>query len=211
MYFHIYTIYTSCSHVQNIHTRSLIYKDVGLNDNNYLQWITYIYMLPRSVQKLECPRHWILYTSNALLKTPVSIIISLFAFSLKSVHKILVENWQDDNSIKSLCSAPVMLSKHSWQKKKKSQILVSGPSVISGWKELRIRAASAAQRWPNALLYQSGVLPLKSETHICDTNHNNHFNHFDIWYMLKTWKRGLLHVYSADVGQSGLPWTTGLQ
>ncbi len=37
----------------------------------------------------------------------------------------------------------------------------SGPSVWIGWKELRIRAASVAQRCPNALLYHSGVLPLK--------------------------------------------------
>lgn len=42
-------------------------------------------------------------------------------------------------------------------------ILVSGPSVMSGWKELRMRAASAAQRCPKALLYQSGVLPLETK------------------------------------------------
>lgn len=41
-------------------------------------------------------------------------------------------------------------------------ILVSGPSAWIGWKELRIRAAWAAQRCPKALLYHSGVLPFRS-------------------------------------------------
>lgn len=41
-----------------------------------------------------------------------------------------------------------------------SQILVSGPSVSRGWKELRMRAAWAAHIWPKALLYHSGDFPL---------------------------------------------------
>lgn len=43
----------------------------------------------------------------------------------------------------------------------KFHILVSGPSESWLWKESRMRAASAEQRWPKALLYHSGDSPLK--------------------------------------------------
>lgn len=46
------------------------------------------------------------------------------------------------------------------------QILVSGPSGSRDWKELRMRAASLAQRWPKALLYHSGDFPLEQQANI---------------------------------------------
>lgn len=68
------------------------------------------------------------------------------------------------------------LHRHDWQREA-VQILVSGPSEISGWKELRIRAASAAQRWPNALLYQSGVRPLKADGELNYWRHSSKIIH----------------------------------
>lgn len=43
-----------------------------------------------------------------------------------------------------------------------TQILVSGPSAMSGWKEFLILATSAAQRCPKPLLYHSGEWPFRS-------------------------------------------------
>ncbi len=92
-----------------------------------------------------------------------------------------------------------------------------------GWKELRIRAASVAQRCPNALLYHSGVLPLKRSAECY---------HTDVYSLKKKMQLQSensicvcvcvcvcacvsyiysLQVHSADVCESGLARATGLQ
>lgn len=45
----------------------------------------------------------------------------------------------------------------------KTQILVSGPSAMRGWKEFLILATSAAHRCPKPLLYHSGEWPLRGQ------------------------------------------------
>lgn len=163
--------------------------------------------------KAECPRHWILNISNTLLKTPVSIIITLFTCCHKSVNKILVE-----------IGRMIILSSHypqhllGWAnaagKKKKKKKLDFGLWPV--WDQWLKRTANPSS-FCSTEVTECLVIPIWCPSPDIRKTHLLYINipFQSLWYMtvyvFKTWKWGLLHVHSADVGQSGLPWTTGLQ